>query len=449
MRTKFLPYMLLVQGIPRLIGLNSASIWYDEGFSILAARLPLGTMLNLLKIDFTPPLWEMVIHPVAGGPLWLVRLVVFAFSLGAAWLAWEIAGHKQPLLFTALALVPGLLWHAQDARSYALLSFLYLLAGYMAIKGRWLGLAASCGLILWTHATGAGFVAGALALGLYSHPKKWKVVILCGAGAAVSYLPWVPSWLQNGMTGHWIPPLSAEWFLEQTFLAFWVSDLQFFYMLAFLILLLVSLVAACIRARFAPRTSILFLVPLALLLAVSAFFRDVFMYRTLTPFLLPFGLWLVEISEGKKWLSRVLTAGWSAMLLISLMTWNPASRGAGLEQAADTIRERWQAGDVIFYGTGSVAVPFYYYLPEFPGYLYATERHAGLGKPELMAGFGLPEADLADLEYTRLWLIYPVEMLLTPEQTAYLEGIAQGGELVARLEYLQTAPILVVLVEAP
>jgi hypothetical protein len=59
------PYLLL-QLLPRLIGLGSASVWFDEGFSILAARLPLGTMLNLLKLDFTPPLWEMIIHPVVG-----------------------------------------------------------------------------------------------------------------------------------------------------------------------------------------------------------------------------------------------------------------------------------------------------------------------------------------------------------------------------------------------
>ena len=195
----------------------------------------------------------MIIHPLAWGPLWLVRLPAFLFSVGAAWLAWEIAGHKQPILFTAMALLPGLLWHAQDARAYALLSFLYLLAAWFAIKGRWLGLTAVCGLILYTHATGAAFVAGALALALFHHPRSWKKILLCGVLAAVSYIPWMSAWLQNGTTGHWIPSLYSDWIFEQVSEAFWVGTketLPFF--VAFILVMLFSLLMAFSRIHRSP-----------------------------------------------------------------------------------------------------------------------------------------------------------------------------------------------------
>ncbi len=444
---KKIPPILIPLALARLIGLGSASIWYDEAFSVFAARQPLFRMLELLSIDFTPPLWEMIIHPLAWGPLWLVRLPALLFSVGAAWLAWEIAGHKQPVLFTAMALLPGLLWHAQDARAYALLAFLYLLAAWFAIKGRWFGLTAACGLILYTHATGAAFVVGALVLALYHHSRSWKQILLCGFLSVLSFLPWVPGWLQNGTSGHWIPTMTLEWFLSQLSLSFWIgSTVSFTQLIFFIFLLFFSLVFAFIRIRYTLKTAILFVIPLVMMLAVSFTFHNVFIYRGLIPFVLPFAIWLVETIDGTKWLNRLLTPAWIALVVVSLVTWNPSARGASLEQAADTIEENWQDGDLIYYATGSVALPFAYYLPDKPTYIMGGEQHAGLGKPDILTGYGFEIADLDDLEYQRLWLIYPEDPLLTEDQASWLERIASNGQLIDKLVYSQCAHIHVVLV---
>jgi hypothetical protein len=405
-------------------------------------------MLKLVSLDFIIPLWEMIIHPLAWGPLWLVRLPAFLFSVGAAWLAWEIAGHKQPVLFTAMALLPGLLWHAQDARAYALLSFLYLLAAWFSIKGRWLGLTATCGLILWTHATGAAFVGGALLLALFHHPNKWKNIFLCGLVSVVSFLPWIPGWLQNGVTGHWIPTMTIEWFLSQLSLAFWSGTKVFYwFFIAFNLLMLLSLALAFVRIRRTFQTMILFLVPLVIELVVSIFFHNVIVYRALIPFLLPFALLLVETIDGTKWFNRLLTSAWVILLAVSLVTWNPSLRGAGLEGAAKNIEENWQEGDLIYYATGSVALPFAYYLPELPAYIMGGEQHAGLGKAEILTGFGFEIADPGDFEYQRLWLIYPLDPLITDGQSTWLEATAKEGQLIDTLEYIQAARIRIVLIE--
>ena len=131
---------------------------------------------------------------------------------------------------------------------------------------------------------------------------------------------------------------------------------------------------------------------------------------------------------------------------ISLVTWNPTSRGADLERVAEDIEENWQEGDLIYYATGTVALPFSYYLPGKPAYIMDGEQHAGLGKTKILTGFGFERAELDELEYQRLWLIYPRDTLLTEEQLSWLETTTDTGKLIDKLDYPQTASILVVLI---
>ncbi|MBN1874732.1 MAG: hypothetical protein JXA33_10920 [Anaerolineae bacterium] len=122
-------------------------LWYDEGFSVLVARLPWQRLLDATAGDVHPPayyavlkvwLWGMNVLAVPMEPA--ARLLSVLLSVVALGLFWGVLGclslsqrHREVALIVA-AYIPGLAFHSAEARMYGLLSVFVLGAAWALLR---------------------------------------------------------------------------------------------------------------------------------------------------------------------------------------------------------------------------------------------------------------------------------------------------------------------------
>jgi mannosyltransferase len=220
----------LVAVIPGVLGLITGfyrltvpSLWGDEGVTkAMAGRSVTEILATLPHDDVVHGAYYLVVHVaemVAGSssvtvlrlPSVLAMAVAAAFTALIARRLAELGESPYPAvtgLFAGVtfALLPGVIYYAQEARSYAIVTMLAAVATYLLIKaacegGRWwLGYAiaaAACGLfnvlgLLLLAAHGVSIlVAGRGLPGLSgrrmaARPVRWA---LCAAGAVVVLIP--------------------------------------------------------------------------------------------------------------------------------------------------------------------------------------------------------------------------------------------------------------------
>jgi uncharacterized membrane protein len=136
-RTRWYPrialaLILLGAGL-RLYRLGNKNIWWDEGFSVFLARLPLPSMLVASGHDTAPPLYYGLLHAwiaLAGDSEFALRLPsalagILAIAIVLR-LVRSLAGPRAAVSAGApVALSRVLVWYSQEVRQY---SFATLLA---------------------------------------------------------------------------------------------------------------------------------------------------------------------------------------------------------------------------------------------------------------------------------------------------------------------------------
>ena len=156
-----------------LYRLDAQSLWYDEGYCIFVAHLPLREIIHWTAREFTPPLYHSLLAlwlPLTGWTEFAARfLSVWAGTLMIAVmirLGHDLHSRFAGFLAGLLAGVsPFYVWHGQDTRMYTfqalwgLLGTLFLLRALKSPARRWLwaGLALADALALYTHTT-SGFL---------------------------------------------------------------------------------------------------------------------------------------------------------------------------------------------------------------------------------------------------------------------------------------------------
>ncbi len=189
------------------------SVWWDEGYSVWMARLPVQRMLAETARDTHPPLSYATLHfwlHVTGDEEFSLRLPSVFFGLLTVAVTYQVgreAGGKKAglsaALLTALARLP-VSW-SQEIRMYAPAAFFASLALWAALRvfchrGRiewWavlLSLSIAAGL-LELYLFGAvmlvlnlGFVVAFL-----TSPRRWKLALVwlaAQAGALMLFAPW-------------------------------------------------------------------------------------------------------------------------------------------------------------------------------------------------------------------------------------------------------------------
>lgn len=196
--------------------------WIDEGLSVGIADRPLADIPAALRKDGSPPLYYMLLHfwlDLAGDSEQGVRsfsLLCALLAIPVAWWAGKaIWGTHKAAWFSAvlMAFNPFLAQYAQEARMYALVAllaipvtvcFLRAFALDTANRRPWvIGFAVSEAAALYTHNWPIffGAAAGAAWIVLYAiaaSPRRrelFRDALLGFGGAAVLYLPWVPTTL--------------------------------------------------------------------------------------------------------------------------------------------------------------------------------------------------------------------------------------------------------------
>ncbi len=185
----------------RLWLLLERPLWFDELFTVWAARLSWSDLLDALRQDSGPPLFYLIERPLVGlaGPspdaAPLARAIPFCAALALFASARALPkGAARAALVLLLASSALLNVYAAEARPYALLALLNLGLFLLALRGeerppRLSAIAVLAAAALYTHYL-AIFALGALLL-LCAGERRWRSFAALAAGGA-AFLPWLP-----------------------------------------------------------------------------------------------------------------------------------------------------------------------------------------------------------------------------------------------------------------
>lgn len=415
--------------------------------------------------DFNPPLWELIQWPVVrllGSNELGSRLPSLLASIITLWLVIKLCreyklNQIQTLAAVTLAsLLPYQFWMAQDGRVYAVMTAMYLAGIWFALSGRWLGLAAICGLLLYSHITAGALVVSLLILAYNAHRADWKKIIMVGAGAVVSFLPWVPSMLHTTGMVFWSQPLEFNNFVQAWTLAMWGSTLPSLgaavCLAAFMLLGISQTLTSILAAepwqdpdgrRRALTLAIPGLVPLLILSVLSLTWKGVLFYRTISPLIIPLMVWQSATITPHRLTKTtwIIPTAWATLLLIGIVTWSPVDRGGDLREEAAQINRQFQPGDVVYHATGTSYLPFSLYLsPDVPEYVLNSEQDPGLLQTGLQNIFGINRSSIESTGH-RIWIIWARDPIMTSEAVKQLTQITQGAALVGVIQGWQFSPI--------
>lgn len=488
-------FVLCAAGVAlRAVGMTSGPLWYDEAFSVMAARLGLLEMVQALRGNISPPGWEIVLWFVTrllGRNALAFRSVPLLASVFALIIFWRLTRAlrltraQQLFGLAVLALAPYQLWIAQEARMYSIMSLLYLLGLLWAIEGKYLGLTAVMGLLLWLHNVALFFV---LPLGLLAgllHPRDWKLAIAAGVIALCAWLPWLPTLFNQAQTLQAaLTPLAPSVFIFTFWFDLFASALPWTGMFGLAILLTSMALAALVslawlgawirrgastpanglsfdlRVRWddliAHRNSWVpvyaFGLPLLLFLLCNLFYQNVLTYRPGSALLPPLALWLAVtlIPARVQLIHWIMPTLWLALLVWALLGWSPNDRGSNLSQVVDLLKREWSAGDIIYHDTDLTAVLFAYYFPDQPAYVIDENDLAG-GKG-IVDEIQIPvmRAALEQIPHRRAWLVrtvYHLEPERRPSEWR-MRAYTQACPLVGAVSYWQAPEIDVYLCDA-
>lgn len=494
----------------RLSGLTISPLWYDEAYSLYLTRLPIAEVIRLQSLDVNPPTWEMILLPLVrlfGETELVLRLPAALLSIAALWLSWRLVKEfgltpvQSAFAAIGLALLPMHFHTAQDGRVYALLSALYLAAGWAAWRGKWLWLGLACSGLLWSHNTGITYALSALAFSLVCHRREWLRIIATGALAGLSFLPWVPNaigainntWMTNtrltlpffevsllqamfarSIRGSWqlLAMIASMVSLLSAFLISlegWVSQLGVwaapFFGAARAIIANSPSIGRIIKRR-AERTSrpprtidsqdanlpklmVFAAGPVILLCVISLLVSNVLFYRPLVPALSPLVIWFAAALTPRRLTltTWVLPYTWLVLIVVGLIGWSPETKGGGLETITRMIYEQWQEGDIIYHAVATTALPMDYYLPDKPQYILDEVQSPGLLRHEIQDALGFERASLESLEYKRAWVIWSQDPTMSEVAWKRMTEYTTGAPLVGMVNYWQASPALIYLKE--
>jgi 4-amino-4-deoxy-L-arabinose transferase-like glycosyltransferase len=193
--------------------LGNKAIWWDEGFSVFLARMPLAEMLDATAHDTHPPGYYAALHfwrIAVGDSEVALRLLSVLAGLLILPLAFRfvrtLAGPRAALCALGLlSLSRVLIWYAQEVRQYSLAACLALASALLALAvwrpnagwQSWLGyIATNVAGLLTLYLFSSALVAQnvAFVFSLRRAPDKRRLIVRWASAQVIiglTYLPWV------------------------------------------------------------------------------------------------------------------------------------------------------------------------------------------------------------------------------------------------------------------
>ncbi|MGV8920679.1 MAG: glycosyltransferase family 39 protein [Pseudomonas sp.] len=219
----------------RLYGITQATLWYDEGFSVLVSAYSPALIWFHSAQDVHPPLYYMLLHgwnAMFGNSVFAVRAMsvlagLTGIVLGQWWVSLIATRRAAIVAGLILALLPIAVRYSQEARMYALVS-VWLMGASIALIYWVKNPQRYRPLVIYVLLMSAAFYThyfaalGALSHWLYllvlplaagkkgafiTRPAWW----LANVVIVVCYLPWIPSIIDqfsHVASVDWIPPAS-------------------------------------------------------------------------------------------------------------------------------------------------------------------------------------------------------------------------------------------------
>lgn len=188
------------------------SLWIDEAISRGIAVHGVGEIPGLLRQDGSPPLYYLLLHGwiaafgESEAALRSLSLVAALLTIPAAlWAGTVAAGRTAGWIAAALAAFnPFLTVYGQEARMYALVALLSLLAcgtfvrGFVDDGGRHRVLfALVLAALLYTHAWAIFLVLGFAVVAAWAWRDRLREAALPFAAAALAFAPWLPTLVEQ------------------------------------------------------------------------------------------------------------------------------------------------------------------------------------------------------------------------------------------------------------
>jgi hypothetical protein len=369
-RRNFVPICLAALGIIlRGIPVWLQGTWYDENFTLLVSRLPLDRLLAATAGDVHPPLWYLLVWPLAHIPAlpgWaVVRLPALAAGILSIWVWWKIliimvrSDRARLVAFGLFCLLPTQIYYSQEGRMYSLFTLLVLLAWLCILEGRFIYFAIAVSSILWLHNYGLFYAAALWAAGMIYDKRKWRALTIASIAAGISFIPWVIILLGqmgNIAGGYWILRLSipsifgnlAHSYFGGLYLAADMLTFAVFYgVFAWVI------VWALRRRDLNLPALAMALLPLILAAIVSMVWRPIMLYRALIP---SAAFICLILAEPFQYLGRrpalLLAIFFIPALVVNIAAiearhnWNSSGDP---DPSIQIIDRSWQKGDLLYY----------------------------------------------------------------------------------------------------
>ncbi|MDR1497723.1 MAG: glycosyltransferase family 39 protein [Puniceicoccales bacterium] len=187
-----------------------ASVWLDEGFSLLTARLSWVEILETQALDVHPPLYFLLLKLFTllfGESVFAVKLfsvvpMVLALSAGWLFLSKEFS-KKSGILFAScfFVLLPTA-HYSVEMRMYSWALFFVMMtaiSAWFAVRtdkvSWWVSFSVFLAVTAYTHHYAAAVVAVGGGI-FFIHTLVWdrgkiRKVVLCGVAALALYSPWI------------------------------------------------------------------------------------------------------------------------------------------------------------------------------------------------------------------------------------------------------------------
>jgi len=463
-----------IAAILRTAQVWAAAFWYDEGVTVVLARLPWDRMIAATAGDVHPPGYYIILWILArtGIPLTetTARIPSILLSVAAVYMAAALAERLdvnkkgQIIIIAWIIISPLQLHYAQEARMYALLQAEVLLSILLMINQRRAFLTMVLTAMLYTHNYAVFYIPSIALAALVTDGIQWRTIKHTYKKYLLKWLPWfiipVLAWTpwiivlakQMGTVsaGYWIQPVTpaAVIFVAYQMLFAYSMPLPFQGIAVLVTCGLLLYTAWRIyqdRPPYYKELIVLAAGPLFLAVVASITWRPVLLFRGLIGTAIPLTILVVKAIEGisleyKKYYAYFIIGITLIAGVVGHYLYNPENKGLTTTWVHE-IETEFKQGDVILSLNDNGIIAVKTYADQLPLFKLEGCGEEALGSLsyESRAALDIQEISIEELIgtlysynrktiYTRIWFISTVAPVSPQCEIDAAEHIINSGK---------------------